>query len=69
MKQEEKDYAYKNGILKSNTPIYIDLFDAKIMGILMPIQSDTDYGDVDITINLTHDHYQSGNIGASIVMK
>lgn len=34
------DYAYKNGILESNTPIYRDLFDTKIMGILMPRPSD-----------------------------
>lgn len=91
------DYAYKNGILESNTPIYRDLFDTKIMGILMPRpsevirefngkynenpklateyfhniskacdyirtdriaqnivwKSNTDYGDLDITINLS----------------
>ncbi|MBY0754315.1 UDP-glucose--hexose-1-phosphate uridylyltransferase [Clostridium sardiniense] len=91
------DYAYENGILESNTPIYRDLFDTKIMGILMPRpsevirefngkynenpklateyfhniskacdyirtdriaqnivwKSNTDYGDLDITINLS----------------
>ncbi len=91
------DYAYENGIIESNTPIYRDLFDTKIMGILMPRpsevirefnskynegpklateyfhniskacdyirtdriaqnivwKSNTDYGDLDITINLS----------------
>ena len=30
------DYAYEIGILESNTPVYRDLLDSKIMGILMP---------------------------------
>ncbi len=91
------NYAFENGILESNTPIYRDLLDTKIMGALMPRpseiirvfnekykrskeeatsyfyniskacdyvrtdriaqnlvwQSKTDYGDLDITINLS----------------
>lgn len=30
------DYAYENGILKENSVVYRDLFDTKIMGMLMP---------------------------------
>ena len=30
------DYAYEIEILESNTPVYRDLLDSKIMGILMP---------------------------------
>lgn len=91
------NYAFKNGILESNTPIYRDLLDTKIMAALMPRPSEvirefnekykkskeeatsyfyniskvcdyvrtdriaqnlvwkskTDYGDLDITINLS----------------
>lgn len=91
------NYAFENGILESNTPIYRDLLDTKIMGALMPRPSEiirefnekykrsqeeatsyfyniskacdyvrtdriaqnlvwkskTDYGDLDITINLS----------------
>lgn len=34
------DYAFNNGILESNSPIYRDLLDTKIMGILMPRPSE-----------------------------
>lgn len=30
------NYAYEMGILESNSPVYRDLLDSKIMGILMP---------------------------------
>ena len=30
------DYAYEVGILESNSPVYRDLLDTKIMGLLMP---------------------------------
>lgn len=30
------DYAYKKGLLESNTPVYRDLLDTKIMSLLMP---------------------------------
>ena len=30
------NYAFENGILESNTPIYRDLLDTKIMAVLMP---------------------------------
>ena len=30
------DYAYKVGLLESNTPVYRDLLDTKIMGLLIP---------------------------------
>ena len=34
------DYAFNNGILESNSPIYRDLLDTKIMGVLMPRPSE-----------------------------
>ncbi|GAB6170226.1 UDP-glucose--hexose-1-phosphate uridylyltransferase [Clostridium carnis] len=34
------DFAYKNGVLESNTPIYRDLLDTKIMALLMPRPSE-----------------------------
>ncbi|WP_195428204.1 UDP-glucose--hexose-1-phosphate uridylyltransferase [Clostridium sp. D46t1_190503_E9] len=34
------DYAFNKGILESNSPIYRDLLDTKIMGILMPRPSE-----------------------------
>jgi UDPglucose--hexose-1-phosphate uridylyltransferase len=34
------DYAFENGILESNSPIYRDLLDTKIMGLLIPRPSD-----------------------------
>ncbi|MBE6054433.1 MAG: UDP-glucose--hexose-1-phosphate uridylyltransferase [Clostridium sartagoforme] len=34
------DYAYEKGILESNTPIYRDLLDTKIMAVLMPRPSE-----------------------------
>ena len=34
------DYAYEKGILKENSVVYRDLFDTKIMGMLMPRPSE-----------------------------
>ena len=34
------DYAYEKGILKENSVVYRDLFDTKIMGLLMPRPSE-----------------------------
>ena len=34
------NYAFEQGILESNTPIYRDLLDTKIMGVLMPRPSE-----------------------------
>ena len=34
------NYAFENGILESNSPIYRDLLDTKIMGVLMPRPSE-----------------------------
>lgn len=34
------NYAFENGILESNTPIYRDLLDTKIMAVLMPRPSE-----------------------------
>lgn len=34
------DYAFNSGILESNSPIYRDLLDTKIMGVLMPRPSE-----------------------------
>ncbi len=34
------DYAYEKGILKENSVVYHDLFDTKIMGLLMPRPSE-----------------------------
>ena len=34
------DYAYENGILTENSVVYRDLFDTKIMNILMPRPSE-----------------------------
>ncbi len=38
--EEMMDYAYANGIMKENSIVYKDLFDTKIMGLLMPRPSE-----------------------------
>ena len=107
------DYAYANGILKENSVVYRDLFDTKIMGLLMPWPSEvirtfeekyakspkeatdyyyklsqdsnyirrdriakdkkwvtsTEYGDLDITINLSKPEKDPKAIAAAKLMK
>lgn len=47
------DYSYEAGILEDNTTTYRDLLDAKIMGILMPRQSE-------VTRNFYKTYYEEG---------
>ncbi|MGL5693498.1 MAG: UDP-glucose--hexose-1-phosphate uridylyltransferase, partial [Peptostreptococcaceae bacterium] len=107
------DYAYENGILESNSPVYRDLLDTKIMSLLMPRPSEvvkefnkkyeinkesatnyfyelskscdyvrsnriaqnmtwkssTEYGDLDITINLSKPEKDPKAIAAAKNMK
>ena len=107
------DYAYEQGILKENSIVYRDLFDTKIMGLLVPKPSEvikkfqalyqenpkkatdfyytfsqdtdyirryriardikwvtkTEYGDIDITINLSKPEKDPKAIAAAKLMK
>lgn len=107
------DYAYEHGILKENSIVYRDLFDTKLMGILVPRPSvvvdrfralykeapakateyyyklsqdtdyirryrvskdkkwviDTEYGNLDITINLSKPEKDPKAIAAAKMMK
>lgn len=107
------DYAYEQGILKENSVVYRDLFDTKLMGLLVPrpsqviskfqslykdnpvkatdyyykLSQDTDYirryriskdvkwvtntayGDIDITINLSKPEKDPKAIAAAKLMK
>ena len=47
------DYAYEKGILKENSVVYRDLFDTKIMSMLMPRPSEV--------IRHFHELYECGN--------
>ncbi|QHQ61787.1 UDP-glucose--hexose-1-phosphate uridylyltransferase [Anaerocolumna sedimenticola] len=107
------DYAYEQGIIKENSIVYRDLFDTKIMGVLVPKPSEvikkfqsyykdnpkkatdfyyqfsqdtdyirryritkdikwvtkTEYGDIDITINLSKPEKDPKAIAAAKLMK
>ena len=41
---EMMDYAYEQGIMKENSIVYRDLFDTKIMGLLVPRPSEVQTG-------------------------
>jgi UDPglucose--hexose-1-phosphate uridylyltransferase len=107
------DYAYENGMIEENSIVYLDLFDTKVMGLLVPRPSDvtkrfydeyskspvaatnyyynfsqdtdyirryriekdikwvtkTEYGDIDITINLSKPEKDPKAIAAAKLAK